>query len=89
MNGGVALCVEVDRERIERRLQTRYLDEVASSLDDAVARCSAAKAERRAFSVGLEGNAADVLPELLKRVFEAEIVTDQTSARGPARRVRA
>ncbi len=83
MNGGVALCVEVDRERIERRLQTRYLDEVASSLDDAVARCSAAKAERRALSVGLEGNAADVLPELLKRGFEAEIVTDQTSAHDP------
>ncbi len=83
MNGGVALCVEVDRARIERRLQTRYLDEVADSLDDAVTRCAAAKAERRALSVGLEANAADVLPELLARGFEADIVTDQTSAHDP------
>ena len=83
MNGGVALCVEVDRHRIERRLETRYLDEVADSLDDAIARCTAAKAERRALSVGLEANAADVLPELLVRGFEAEIVTDQTSAHDP------
>jgi urocanate hydratase len=83
MNGGVALCVEVDRSRIERRLQTRYLDEVADSLDDAVARCVRAKAERRALSVGLEANAADVLPALLVRGFEAEIVTDQTSAHDP------
>jgi urocanate hydratase len=83
MNGGVALCIEVDREHIERRLATRYLDEVADSLDDAVARCEAAKAERRALSVGLEANAADVLPELLARGFEASIVTDQTSAHDP------
>jgi len=83
MNGGVALCVEVDRERIERRLQTRYLDEVADSLDDAIARCEAAKRERRALSVGLEANAADVLPELLRRGFDAAIVTDQTSAHDP------
>jgi urocanate hydratase len=83
MNGGVALCVEVERERIERRLQTRYLDELADSLDDAVARCEAAARERRALSVGLEANAADVLPELLRRGFEAAIVTDQTSAHDP------
>jgi urocanate hydratase len=83
MNGGVALCVEVERERIERRLQTRYLDEVADGLDDAVTRCLAAKAERRALSVGLEGNAADVLPALLAMGFEADIVTDQTSAHDP------
>jgi urocanate hydratase len=83
MNGGVALCVEVDRHRIERRLETRYLDEVADSLDDAIARCSAAKADRRALSVGLEANAADVLPELLARGFEADVVTDQTSAHDP------
>jgi urocanate hydratase len=83
MNGGVALCVEADRTRIERRLQTRYLDDVADSLDDAVARCAAAKAERRALSVGLEANAADILPELRARGFEAEIVTDQTSAHDP------
>jgi urocanate hydratase len=83
MNGGVALCVEVEREHIERRLQTRYLDELADSLDDAVARCEAARREGRALSVGLEANAADVLPELLRRGFEAAIVTDQTSAHDP------
>src|SRR3954463_5823138 len=83
MNGGVALCVEVDRERIERRLQTRYLDEVADDLDDAVARCLDAKRDKRALSVGLQGNAADVLPQLLAMGFEADIVTDQTSAHDP------
>jgi urocanate hydratase len=83
MNGGVALCVEVDPERIQRRLETRYLDEQADDLDDAVRRCEAAKADRRALSVGLEGNAADVLPELRRIGFEAEIVTDQTSAHDP------
>jgi urocanate hydratase len=83
MNGGVALCVEVDRERIERRLQTRYLDELADSLDDAVARCAAAKADGRARSVGLQANAADVLPALLRMGFDADIVTDQTSAHDP------
>jgi urocanate hydratase len=83
MNGGVALCVEVDPERIDRRLETGYLDEAADDLDDAVARCRAAKAERRALSVGLCANAADVLPALLDTGFEAEIVTDQTSAHDP------
>jgi urocanate hydratase len=83
MNGGVALCIEVDRRRIERRLETRYLDELATGLDDAIARVEAARRERRALSVGLEANAADVLPELLARGFEAEIVTDQTSAHDP------
>ncbi len=83
MNDGVALCIEVDRQRIERRLKTRYLDELASSLDDAVARCEEARRERRALSIGLQANAADVLPELLRRGFQAEIVTDQTSAHDP------
>jgi urocanate hydratase len=83
MNGGVALCVEVDPERIDRRLHTGYLDEAADDLDDAVARCREAKAERRALSVGLCANAADVLPALLDSGFEAEIVTDQTSAHDP------
>src|SRR5438046_8441485 len=78
MNGGVALCVEVDPQRIERRLETRYLDEAASSLEDAIERCHAAKAERRPLSVGLLGNAADVVPALLARDFDADIVTDQT-----------
>jgi urocanate hydratase len=83
MNGGVALCVEVDPHRIARRLETRYLDEAADSLEDAVARCRAAKADRRALSVGLQGNAAEVLPRLLADGFEADIVTDQTSAHDP------
>jgi urocanate hydratase len=83
MNDGVALCIEVDPERIERRLETRYLDERADDLEDAVGRCLAAKRERRALSVGLCGNAAEVVPELLRRGFEAEIVTDQTSAHDP------
>jgi urocanate hydratase len=83
MNGGVALCVEVERDHIERRLQRRYLDELADSLEDAVARCEAAKRERRALSVGLEANAADVLPALLREGFEADIVTDQTNAHDP------
>jgi urocanate hydratase len=83
MNGGVALCVEVEGERIDRRLETRYLDEEADDLEDAIARCEAAKREGRALSVGLCANAVDVLPALLARGFEADIVTDQTSAHDP------
>jgi urocanate hydratase len=83
MNGGVALCVEVDPHRIERRLETKYLDEQADSLDDAVERCRAAKADKRPLSVGLPANAADAIPALLAAGFEADIVTDQTSAHDP------
>jgi urocanate hydratase len=83
MNGGVALVVEVDPARARRRLETRYLDELASDPDDAITRVEQAKRERRALSVGLIGNAADVLPELLRRGVEADIVTDQTSAHDP------
>jgi urocanate hydratase len=83
MNGGVALCIEVDPERIRRRLDTGFLDEEADDLEDAVARCMGAKAERRALSVGLCANAADVLPELRSTGFEADVVTDQTSAHDP------
>jgi urocanate hydratase len=83
MNEGVALCVEIDPERIRRRLDTRYLDEEAGDLDDAIARCEAARGERRPLSVGLCANAADVVPALLERGFEAEIVTDQTAAHDP------
>jgi urocanate hydratase len=83
LNGGVALCLEVDAERIRRRLETRYLDEQARDLDDAVARCRAAKADGRALSVGLAGNAAELVPALLAMGFEADIVTDQTSAHDP------
>ncbi len=83
MNEGVALIVEVDPARIRRRLETRYLDTVAGSLDEAVALALAAKREGRALSVGVEGNAADAFPELLRRGLEIDIVTDQTSAHDP------
>jgi urocanate hydratase len=83
MNGGVALCVEVDPERIRRRLETRYLDEQADDLAAAVARCEAARAEQRALSVAVCANAADALPELRGMGFQADIVTDQTSAHDP------
>jgi urocanate hydratase len=83
MNGGCALCIEVDRTRIERRLETGYLDEPAASLDEALARLQAAKRERRALSVGLLGNAAEILPELVRRGVEVDVVTDQTSAHDP------
>ncbi|HEY3261011.1 MAG TPA: urocanate hydratase [Pseudonocardiaceae bacterium] len=83
MNGGVVLVVECDPARIRRRLDTRYLDEQASSLDDAVRRCSAARAARRPLSVGVLGNAAEVLPELRRRGVEVDVVTDQTSAHDP------
>ena len=83
MNGGVALCVDVDPWRVQRRIDTRYLDERADSLDDAVARCERARDERRALSVGLVGNAAEVFPRLLEMGFAADIVTDQTSAHDP------
>ncbi|HEU5473760.1 MAG TPA: urocanate hydratase [Actinophytocola sp.] len=83
MNEGVALCVEVDPERARRRVATRYLDEVADDLDDAVARVTAAKRAGRALSVAVIGNAAEVLPELLRRGVEVDVVTDQTSAHDP------
>jgi urocanate hydratase len=83
LNGGVCLVVDVDGARLRRRVQHRFLDEVAPDLDDAVARCLAAKRDRRALSVGLEGNAATVVPELLRRGVEVDIVTDQTSAHDP------
>ena len=83
MNDGVALCIDVDAWRVNRRVETRYLDEVADSLEDAVARCEKAKAEKRGLSVGLVGNAADMFPKLLQMGFPADIVTDQTSAHDP------
>ncbi|MFI7675352.1 urocanate hydratase [Actinophytocola sp. NPDC049390] len=83
MNEGVALCVEVDPARAHRRVETRYLDEVADSLDDAIGRVEAAKKDGRALSVAVIGNAAEVVPELLRRGVEIDIVTDQTSAHDP------
>jgi len=83
MNGGAVLVVDVDPSRLERRVHDRYLDEWTDNLDEAVARVLAAKAERRPLSVGLRNNCAYVLPELLRRGIEADIVTDQTSAHDP------
>src|SRR5437870_2791706 len=83
MLGAAMLCVEVDPARIERRLETRYLDEATESVDDALARVRAAAAERRGLSVGLLGNAADVVPELAARGERFDLVTDQTAAHDP------
>ncbi|MBM7081285.1 urocanate hydratase [Micromonospora humidisoli] len=83
MNDGVCLIMDVDRTRLDRRMHDRYLDEVADSLDDAVARVLAAKRDRRALSVGVVGNAATVFPELLRRGVAVDVVTDQTSAHDP------
>jgi urocanate hydratase len=83
MNEGVCLVVDVDPTRLAKRVKDRYLDEVAHDLDDAIARVTAAKKERRALSVGVLGNAAVVFPELLRRGVEIDIVTDQTSAHDP------
>jgi urocanate hydratase len=83
LNGGVCLVVDVDETRLRRRVEHRYLDEVADDLDAAVERCLAAKRDRRALSVGLVGNCATVFPELLRRGVEIDVVTDQTSAHDP------
>jgi urocanate hydratase len=83
MCGAAILCVEVDLSRIERRLQTRYLDEATDSLDDAVRRVREAARDRVPLSVGLLGNAAVVLPELVRRGELFDLVTDQTAAHDP------
>jgi urocanate hydratase len=83
MNQGVALCVEVDSARIHRRIETGYLDRVADDLDEAVELVDKARAAAEPLSVGVVGNAAEVFPELLRRGFDADVVTDQTSAHDP------
>jgi urocanate hydratase len=83
MNEGVLIAVEVDPQRIERRLLTRYLDARSDSLDDALARAREAQAAGRPLSIGLLGNAADVLPECVRRGIVPDLVTDQTSAHDP------
>ena len=83
MNGGAALVVEVDGQRIGRRLETRYLDRATADLDEAVAWVEEARAAGRPVSVGLAGNAAEILPELVRRGFHPDVVTDQTSAHDP------
>jgi urocanate hydratase len=83
MNGAVMLAVEVDAARIEMRLKTRYLDEMETSVDAALEKVLKAKAEGRALSVGLLGNAAEVIPELARRRVPVDLLTDQTSAHDP------
>jgi urocanate hydratase len=83
LNGGVALVVEVDRSRIERRVTTRYCDCIAKDLDDALRLCEEARREGRALSVGMVGNCGDVLPEMVRRGVHVDVVTDQTSAHDP------
>ena len=83
MNGGTCLIIDVDAHRLARRVETRYLDTVADSLDEAIDLALAAKRERRALSVGVVGNAAVLVPDLLERGVPVDIVTDQTSAHDP------
>lgn len=83
LNGGTALIVEVNPARIRRRLETGYLDAAATDLDDALVRLGAARRTREPLSIGLLGNAAEVLPELVRRGVEVDLVTDQTSAHDP------
>ncbi|MCB0260616.1 MAG: urocanate hydratase [Calditrichaeota bacterium] len=80
MNNGVVITVEIDAHRIQRRLETRYLDRQANDLEEALRMANQAKAERRPLSIGLLGNAADIFPEMVKRNIIPDIVTDQTSA---------
>jgi urocanate hydratase len=83
MLGGAILCIEVDPTRIRRRLDTRYLDEASDSLDEALSLVRAAAAERRPLSVGLQANAAEIVPELARRGEHFDLVTDQTAAHDP------
>jgi hypothetical protein len=83
LNDGVCLVIDVDETRLRRRVEHRYLDVVADGLTDAIARCGKAKAARTPLSVGLVGNCATVLPELLRLGVAVDIVTDQTSAHDP------
>jgi urocanate hydratase len=80
MNGGVCLAVEVDPERIQKRLETKYCDEMETDLGRALAKVEEAVAKKRPYSIGLLGNAADIFPEMVKRGVIPDIVTDQTSA---------
>jgi urocanate hydratase len=83
MNDGVCLCIDVDPSRLQRRVDQRYLDEWTGDLDAAIQLVVEAKRARRALSVGIVGNAATLVPELLRRGVEVDIVTDQTSAHDP------
>ena len=81
--GGVSICIEVDANRIQRRLDTRYLDVVAPTLDSAITQARRAAGSQLPLSIGLLGNAAEILPEMVARNFVPQLVTDQTSAHDP------
>ncbi len=83
LNDGVCLAVEVDPSRIARRIETRYLDREARDLDEALALAAEAARERRGLSIGIRGNASEILPELVRRGYAPDVVTDQTSAHDP------
>lgn len=81
--GGVSICIELDPTRIQRRIETRYLDTATSSLDEAIRLAVAARNKREALSIGLQGNAAELLPQMVKLGFTPDLVTDQTSSHDP------
>ncbi|WCN37630.1 urocanate hydratase [Aneurinibacillus uraniidurans] len=83
MNDGVVIGIDVDRTRIEKRIETRYCDILVETLDEAIALAEKAKQEGRALSIGLLGNAAEILPEMIQRNFIPDVITDQTSAHDP------
>ncbi|GFR36103.1 urocanate hydratase [Thermobrachium celere] len=83
MNEGVALCIEVDRDRIEKRINTKYLDVYYEDINEALNRAIEAKEKGEAISIGVLGNASDILPELVKKGFVPDVLTDQTSAHDP------
>lgn len=83
MNGGVVIAIEVEKWRIERRIETRYCDLMAETLEEAISLAESAKREGKPLSIGLLGNAAEILPAMLQQGFLPDIVTDQTSAHDP------
>ncbi len=83
MAGGVCLCVEVDAKRAQRRLETRYIDEIADSLESALESAARYAADKQPRSIGIIGNAAQILPDLVKQGYKPDLVTDQTSAHDP------
>ncbi|MFJ7826084.1 urocanate hydratase [Psychrobacillus sp. NPDC096623] len=83
MNGGVCIAIEVDETRIDRRIETRYTDLKAHTLDEAIQLAEQAKSAGKPLSIGLVGNAADILPEMIARGFTPDVLTDQTSAHDP------
>ena len=81
--GGVSICIEIDPARIQRRIDTRYLDKATASLDEAIQLATFAKASRQPLSIGLQGNAAELLPKMVQIGFTPDLVTDQTSSHDP------